>query len=61
MKWIFRYLSGTIDMALCFRQTGIGLHGYVDADLAGDMDNIKSITGYVYTLGCTTVSRISQL
>ncbi|GMP31311.1 hypothetical protein CsSME_00005581 [Camellia sinensis var. sinensis] len=55
------YLSGTTDMALCFRRTGIGLHGYVDVDLTGDMDNRKSAIGYIYTLSGTAVSWISQL
>lgn len=61
VKWILKYLSGITDMTLCFRRTDIRLHGYVDADLAGDMDNRKSTTGYVYTLGGTAVSWISQL
>ena len=37
------------------------LTGYVDADLAGNVDNRKSTTGYVYTLGGTAVSWASQL
>ena len=32
------------------------LTGYVDADLAGNVDIRRSTTGYVYTLGGTAVS-----
>ena len=32
------------------------LQGYVVADLAGNVDNRKSTTGYVYTLGGIIVS-----
>ena len=37
------------------------MKGYVDADLAGDSDNRKSTTGFVYTLGGTAVSWGSNL
>ena len=37
------------------------LTGYVDADLAGNVDIRRSTTGYVYTLGGTAVSWGSQL
>ena len=37
------------------------LIGYVDSDLAGDVDTRKSTTGYVYTLGGTAVSWVSRL
>ncbi|KAE8682957.1 AGC (cAMP-dependent, cGMP-dependent and protein kinase C) kinase family protein, putative isoform 1 [Hibiscus syriacus] len=35
--------------------------GKVDADLAGNVDIRRSTTGYVYTLGVTAVSWVSQL
>ncbi|KAE8660039.1 hypothetical protein F3Y22_tig00116959pilonHSYRG00493 [Hibiscus syriacus] len=37
------------------------LTGYVDTDLARNIDIRRSTTGYVYTLGGTTVSWVSQL
>ena len=37
------------------------LQGYVDADMAGDKDNRRSSTWYVFTVGGTTVSWISKL
>ena len=61
MKWILRYLRRTTDSALCFRKSDLNLQGYVDADMAGDVDNRKSTTGYVHTLGGTAVSWVSKL
>ena len=35
--------------------------GFVEADLARDVNHRKSTIGYVYTLGGTVVSWVSQL
>ncbi|KAE8691518.1 Vacuolar-sorting receptor 1 [Hibiscus syriacus] len=61
VKWILRYLWGTTNKALCFKGGDTILTGYVDADLAGNVDIRRSTTGYVYTLGGTAVSWVSQL
>ncbi|KAE8728454.1 FACT complex subunit SPT16-like [Hibiscus syriacus] len=61
VKWILRYLRGTTNKALCFKGGDMILTGYVDADLAGNVDIRMSTTGYVYTLGGTAVSWVSQL
>ncbi|KAE8735860.1 Cytochrome P450 90B1 [Hibiscus syriacus] len=53
--------SGTTNKALCFKGGDMILTGYVDADLAGNVDIRRSTTGYVYTLGGTAVSWVSQL
>ena len=37
------------------------LQGFVDADLGGDVDSSKSISGYIYTISGTTVSWMSRL
>eukprot|EP00253_Pinus_taeda_P027794 PITA_27794 len=60
-KWILRYLKGTTDQALCFGGSNISLQGYVDADMAGDRDNRRSTTGYVFTVGGTVVSWVSKI
>ena len=60
VKWILRYLKGTTNRALCFGGSNISLQVYVDADMAGDTDNRRSTTGYVFTLGGTTVSWVSK-
>ena len=61
VKWILRYLKGTTNKALCFGGSNISLQGYVDADMAGDRDNRRSTTGYVFTVGGTAVSWVSKI
>jgi hypothetical protein len=61
VKWILRYLRGTANHALCFGGSETVLQGYVDSDMAGDKDSRRSTTGYVFTIGGTTVSWISKL
>ena len=56
VKWIFRYLRGTIDTCLEFGRQEDTLCGYVDSDLAGDLDQRRSLTGYVFTIGGGAVS-----
>ena len=60
-KWILRYLRGTTNQALCFGGSNIALQGYVDADMAGDRENRRSTTGYVFSVGGTTVSWVSKI
>ena len=43
-----------------FKQSDLGLQGYVDADMVRDVDGRKSTTGYVYTLGGTTISWVTK-
>ena len=61
VKWILRYLKGTSTMALSFGRSQLSLQGFVDSDHAGDMDDRKSTTGYVFTLGSAAVSWVSRL
>jgi ATP-binding cassette subfamily B (MDR/TAP) protein 1 len=61
VKWIMRYLEGSSETCLSFTADGLKLEGFVDADLAGDVDSRKSTTGYVYTLGGIAVSWSSTL
>ncbi|KAE8684638.1 Chitin elicitor receptor kinase 1 [Hibiscus syriacus] len=61
VKWILRYMRGTTDKALCFKGGDTILTGYVDADLARNVDIRRSTTWYVYTLGGIAVSWVSQL
>ena len=55
VKWILRYLKGLSDTCLCFTGASLKLQGYVDTDFAGDIDNRKSTTGFVFTLGGTVI------
>lgn len=51
VKRILRYLRGTIEMGITYkRDNSDGLHGYCDADWAGDVDDRRSVTGYVFLL-----------
>ena len=61
VKWILRYLRGTTDKCLYFGKGELKVQGYVDADFGGEVDHRKSTTGYIFTVGNTTVSWMSQL
>jgi hypothetical protein len=61
IKWILKYLRGTVTHALCFGGPNTFLQGYVDSDMVGDKDSKRSTTWYVFTIGGTTVSWISKL
>ena len=53
MKWIFQYVKGALDVGLLYKQCEsvcAKLVGYVDTDFAGDLDNRRSLTSYVFTL-----------
>ena len=61
VKWILSYLKVTKDMALCYVGSKNYLHGYVNSDLAGDIDKRNNTTGYVFTMGSVAVSWVSHL
>lgn len=46
VKWIFRYLRGTSKM--CLRGDLPVLEGFTDSDMAGDLDQRKSTSGYLF-------------
>jgi len=52
VKWIFRYLRGTANYGIMFsRQHGNpSVMRYIDADYAGNLDDMRSTTSYVFTL-----------
>jgi len=46
VKWILRYIKGTIDIGLVFKKGVTGKQecfGYVDSDYTGDLDKCRSI------------------
>jgi hypothetical protein len=61
VKWIFIYLRGIANHALCFGGSETVLQGYVESDMTGDKDSRRSTIGYVFSIGGTTVSWISKL
>ncbi|KAK2447548.1 secreted RxLR effector protein [Trifolium repens] len=59
LKWVLRYLNGTLKGGLKYTRTDPGrdaLEGYVDADYAGNVDTRKSLSGFVFTLFGTAVT-----
>ncbi|KAL5761520.1 hypothetical protein ACOSP7_005729 [Xanthoceras sorbifolium] len=50
-KRILRYLKGTLDFGIWYEKSDGKLVGYVDSDWAGSLDDSKSTTGFVFSLG----------
>ena len=61
VKWIFRYLRGTSKLCLCFGNGKPVLKGYIDADIAGDLDSRKSTSSYLFTFVGGAISWQSKL
>ena len=56
VKRVLRYIKGTLNYGLIFTAGDGILHGYSDADWAGDPDSRLSTSGYVFRIGDATVS-----
>ena len=57
VKHIFRYLKGTKNLGLCYKQGDLDiLMGHADADWAGNSHDRKSTTGYIFRLGETPIT-----
>ncbi|KAG7568076.1 Reverse transcriptase RNA-dependent DNA polymerase [Arabidopsis thaliana x Arabidopsis arenosa] len=53
-KKILKYVKTTLDMGLVYKYNAkIFLHGFIDADFGGDLDDQKSTSGYVFLCGDT--------
>ena len=51
-KKVLRYVKGTADYGIWFTPSENGLlQGYCDSDWAGSVDDMKSTSGYVFSLG----------
>ena len=60
-KRIFRYLQGTIDFGLFYRkEKKLTLFGFTDSNYAGDPDDRRSTSGYVFMIGSGAVSWSSK-
>ena len=60
VKRVFRYIKGTLNFGLRFSAGDATLHGYSDADWAGDPDTRLSTSGYVFRIGDSCVSWSSK-
>jgi len=59
VKWILRYVKGSLDKSLVFdkfKTMTSDVVGYVDSDYGGDLDRRRSISGYIFTLCAGAVS-----
>ena len=62
VKWVLRYIQGSIETRLCFKKKcDFILKGYCDSDYGGDLDQRRSSNGIVFTAGGNTISWRSQL
>ncbi|KAJ7961115.1 Retrovirus-related Pol polyprotein from transposon TNT 1-94 [Quillaja saponaria] len=60
-KRILRYLRGTLDYGLFYSSSHIiNLVGYCDSDFAGDLDDRKSTTSFVFFMGNNAISWVSK-
>ncbi|KAL0432364.1 UNVERIFIED_CONTAM: Retrovirus-related Pol polyprotein from transposon RE1 [Sesamum latifolium] len=61
-KRIFRYLQGTKEYGLFYKKNVMksDFAGFTDSDYAGDIDDRKSTSGYVFMLGSGVVSWSSK-
>ena len=55
VKRIMKYLKGTLNYGLLYDTTG-DLTGYSDVDWAGDLDDRKSTSGYVFKMSGAAIS-----
>ena len=67
LKWILRYIKGSIGKSLVYgevegyQENTVVIEGFVDSDFAGCLDTRKSLTGYVFTAFGTAISRKASL
>ena len=60
-KHVMRYLKGTIDFGLYYDENhDYILYGYIDADWAASVSDIKSTLGGCYSLGFAMISWFSR-
>lgn len=57
VKWLLRYIKGSLDFQLCYTQLKeFKIQGYCDLDFIADMDKKRSTSGYEFTVGDNMVS-----
>ena len=65
VKWVFRYFCGTSDYGLCYQgrpglDRVLDIHGFVDVEWAGDLDQRRSTSGYMFNLFGGAISWMSK-
>jgi ATP-binding cassette subfamily B (MDR/TAP) protein 1 len=61
VKWILRYLKGTLNMCLRFGFGKPELDGFTNSDMSANVDTSRSTSGYVITYAGGAVSWQSRL
>ncbi|CAM8895784.1 unnamed protein product [Rhodiola kirilowii] len=64
VKWLLRYVKGSLHKGLMFGQSDSATEiviGYVDSDFAGSIDTEKSQTRYAFTIYGTAMSYRASL
>ncbi|GAA0142614.1 transmembrane signal receptor [Lithospermum erythrorhizon] len=61
VKWILRYLKGTYKFCICYGSNTEGLLSFTDSDMAGDIDSMRSTSGYLFTYAGGVLSWKSKL
>ena len=59
VKWLLRYLKGTINKGLVYRSNNLGgrsIRGFYDSDYVTDLDKRRSLSSYTFTLGGNLVT-----
>lgn len=61
-KRILRYLKGTINLGIFYRKQeyNLKLVAFTDSDYAGDLDDRRSTSGFVFKLGARAISWASK-
>ncbi|KAF2300482.1 hypothetical protein GH714_013766 [Hevea brasiliensis] len=60
-KRALRYLKGTVNYGIHYKKGGDGeLLAFTDSDYAGDMEDMKSTSGYVFLMNSSAVSWCSK-
>uniref|UniRef100_A0A1J3GF14 Retrovirus-related Pol polyprotein from transposon TNT 1-94 n=1 Tax=Noccaea caerulescens TaxID=107243 RepID=A0A1J3GF14_NOCCA len=62
VKWLLRYINGSLKNKLCYRKEGeFVIKGYCDSDYAAYLDKRRSISGMMFTAGGNPISWRSSL
>jgi hypothetical protein len=59
-KHVLRYLKGSVDYALACSKSDKFVEGYIDAGFAGNIDNRRSVSGFVFKLANGPISKVSR-
>ncbi|MCO5560474.1 hypothetical protein L7F22_014089 [Adiantum nelumboides] len=61
VKGILRYLKATKKLCICYGSQELSVMGYTDSNYAGDLNNKRFTSGYVFTMAREAVSWRSRL